>query len=132
MHESGQYLVAKFSGKISDSELRPAYENFYRDNDVPINLPELCDLSTADMDGWTHAGMATFATWVQDLFHARGETARKTAYFLPGLLGRSKVIIYETMMRDSAEITRTFSRLDDAVSWLMDSSPDSAVRIPTR
>jgi hypothetical protein len=68
----------------------------------------------------------------RELFRSRGETARKTAYFLPGLLGKSKVIIYETLMQDSPEITRTFSSMDEAVRWLLDSSPDSAVRVPTR
>jgi hypothetical protein len=76
--------------------------------------------------------MAAFVAWVQELFRERGETARKTAYFLPVLSAKSKIIMYETMMQDSAEITRTFSRLDDAVRWLLDPSPESAVRVPTR
>jgi hypothetical protein len=132
MHESGQYLVARFSGRISDGELRPAYESFYNSHDVPTNFPELCDLSKADMDGLTHRGLIAFAEWVQELLRLRGDTARKTAYFLPGLSGRSKVIIYETLMHESPEITRTFSKLDDAVRWLVDASPESAVRVPTR
>lgn len=132
MHESGQYLVARFSGHVSDGELRPAYEGFYNSHDVPTNFPELCDLSRANMDGLTHRGLISFAEWVQELLRVRGETARKTAYFLPGFPGRSKVIIYETLMHESPEITRTFSRLDEAVRWLIDPSPESAVRVPTR
>jgi hypothetical protein len=132
IHESGEYIVAKFRGKVTDSELRPAYEDFYKSHDVPNNFPELCDLSTADLSGLTQPGLTTFATWVQELFLRRGETARKTAYFLPGHLGRTKVIIYETLMVESPEITRTFSNLDAAVRWLADSSPESTVRIPTR
>jgi hypothetical protein len=132
IHESGKFMVARFSGKVCDGELRPAYEDFYNNNDVPTNFPELCDLSSADIDGLTNAGLSRFALWAQDLFRDRGETARKTAYFIPGFLGKSKVIIYETLMQDSPEITRTFSRLDDAMRWLIDPSPESAVRIPTR
>jgi len=132
IHESGKYMVASFSGYVTDSELRPAYEDFYRNHNVPTNFPELCDLSTAVLNGLTQPGLTSFAAWVQDLFRDRGETARKTAYFLPGILGRSKVIIYETLMQESPEITRTFSSLDDAVRWLVDPSPDSAVRVPTR
>ena len=132
IHESGKFMVAKFRGKVSDSELRPAYESFYEDNDVPINFPELCDLSTADMNGVTQPGLSAFAAWVQELFQRRGETARKTAYFLPGIFGRAPVIIYEVLMQDSPEITRTFPDREDAVRWLLDPSPESAVRIPTR
>jgi hypothetical protein len=132
IHESGKYMVAKFRGRVSDSELRPAYESFYAGHDIPINFPELCDLSTADMNHVTQPGLATFAAWVRDLFERRGETARKTAYFLPGLFGRAPVIIYEVLMQDSPEITRTFPNLDDAVRWLLDPSPESAVRVPTR
>jgi hypothetical protein len=125
-------MVALFTGYVTDSELQPAYESFYEDNDVPTNFPELCDLSTAVLNGLTQPGLATFAGWVQELFRKRGETARKTAYFLPGQLGKSKVIIYETLMQESPEITRTFSSREDAVRWLLDPSPDSAVRVPTR
>jgi len=130
--ESGKFMVAKFRGKVSDRELRPAYESFYADNEVPVNFPELCDLSTADMNGVTQPGLSVFAAWVKDLFHRRGETARKTAYFLPGIFGRAPVIIYEVLMQDSPEITRTFPDRDDAVRWLLDPSPESAVRVPTR
>jgi hypothetical protein len=132
IHESGRYMVARFTGYVTDSEMRPAYESFYKNHEVPVNFPELCDLSTAVLNGLTQPGLSTFAAWVQDLFRERGETARKTAYFLPGLLGKSKVIIYETLMQESPEITRTFSSMEDALRWLLDSSPGSAVREPTR
>lgn len=131
-HESGKFMVARYSGAVTNDELRPAYESFYAGNQVPVNFPELCDLSAADMSGVTQHGLTKFALWVQELFRIRGESARKTAYFLPGLPGRSKVIIYETLMRETPEITRTFTDLDDAIRWLADTSPASAVSIPTR
>jgi hypothetical protein len=129
---SGQFMVARFSGKVADGELRAAYEDFYRQHDVPLGFPKLCDLSAADLGGLTQRGLTSFAHWAQDLYHQRGETARKAAFILPGVLGRSKVIIYETLMQNSPEITRTFASRDDAVRWLVDPSPDSAVSVPTR
>ena len=80
----------------------------------------------------TQRGLTSFAQWAQDWYHQRGETTRKAAFILPGVLGRSKVIIYETLMQNSPEITRTFASREDAVRWLVDPSPDSAVRVPTR
>ena len=129
---SGQYMVARYSGRILDGELRATYEAFYREHDVPLGFPKLCDLSTADLGGLTQRGLTSFAEWARDHYHQRGETARKAAFILPGLLGRSKVIIYETLMQDSPEITRTFASREDAVRWLVDPSPDSAVSLPTR
>jgi hypothetical protein len=129
---SGQYMVSRFSGKITDGELRAAYEAFYREHDVPLGFPKLCDLSAADLGGLTQRGLTSFAEWAHELYHQRGETARKAAFILPGLLGRSKLIIYETLMQDSPEITRTFATKDEAVRWLVDPSPESAVRMPTR
>lgn len=129
---SGAYMEARFSGKVTDAELRSVHEDYYRDNAVPLNFPQLCDLSAADLGGLTQPGLTAFAFWAQDLYHRRRDTARKKALVLPGLLGKSKVIIYETLMQNSPEITRTFATRQDAVRWLLDPAPESAVRMPTR
>ena len=45
VHESDQYYVSKYEGRITDEELIPAYVAFYANNDVGTGLSELADIS---------------------------------------------------------------------------------------
>jgi hypothetical protein len=119
MHESGRYIVSVFRGKIGDAELRSAYEAFYAQVDVPRNTPELIDLSGADLSPMTHAGLVAFARWARELLHKRGDTVRKSAYYIPSQLGRSKLVIYEVLVQESPEVMQVFSRRDEALEWLL-------------
>ena len=130
--DSGRYLIASIRGRILASDLRTAYEAFYAGNDVPLNTGELVDLSAADLDSLTHESLTEFARWGEEFLRARGDTARKTAFYMPGLPGRSKLVIYEVLVQESPEITRTFSNREEAARWLTDPSADSATRKPTR
>lgn len=125
IHESGKYVVSTYTGRISDDEFRPAYDAFFAGNEVPVNTPELVDFSAADLSGVTHAGLDAFARWANDFLRGRGETARKSALYHPGLPGRSKLILFEVMMQDAPEIFRTFTRRDEAVRWLIEPAPVS-------
>jgi hypothetical protein len=119
MHESGKYMISTFRGAIHDNELIPPYEAFYAARKVPVNTPELTDLSAADLSALTRDGLAAMSQWGEKLMRSRGEIDKKTAIYLPSHLGRSKVVMYEVLAQGSPEIVRTFSKLQPAVDWLL-------------
>lgn len=131
-HDSGKFFVSTYIGSISDDELRPAYVEFFARNDVPVNTPEMVDLSAADLSNLTPAGLAVFARWAEDFLRSRGEVAWKSARYIPGHPGRSKLVILEVQMQESPLISRTFSDWDEAVRWLTDPAPASLTTHPTR
>ena len=132
IHDSGKYFVSTYRGKVFDADLRPAYEQFFAANDVPLNTPELVDLSSADLSNLTPAGLAVFARWAEDFLRNRGEVAWKSARYIPGHPGRSKLVILEVQMQESPLISRSFSDWDEAVRWLTDPAPASLTTHPTR
>lgn len=123
MHESGRYMIATFRGKIRDDELIPPYEAFYASTAVPVNTPELVDLSAADLSALTRDGLAALSRWGEQLMKGRGELDKKSAIYLPANLARSKVVIYEVLAQGSPEIVRTFPKLQPAVDWLLGEAP---------
>jgi len=129
---AGRYIETRFVGVIQDSDILEAYEGFYERNAVPLNLGELCDFVGADLRQVTQPGLARFAVWLQDLYDTRGESLRRTAYLMPGIQFRSKLVMFESMMMGTPEITRTFTRREEAIAWLLDSSAETATMVPTR
>lgn len=118
LHESGLYVVAVYRGRISDDEIIPAYESFYAGTPVRVNIPELVDLSAADLSALTREGLAAVVRWGEQLMKKRGELEKRTAVYIPAGMAKSKVVIYEVLAQGSPEIVQTFSKLQPAVEWL--------------
>lgn len=119
IHESGQYCISKYEGKITDEELIPAYFAFYANNDVAVGLPELADLSLADYSRLSHIGLLGLAYWSDRLLQKRGISAKKTAIYLSAGRDTTNALIYEVWKKGSPEIVRIFEDKDEAVRWLM-------------
>jgi hypothetical protein len=118
LHESGLYMMSVYRGRIRDEEIIPAYEAFYVSTPVPVNIPELVDLSAADLSALTREGLAALVRWGERLMTSRGELGKKTAVYVPAGMARSKVVIYEVLAQGSPEIVQTFTKPQPAVDWL--------------
>lgn len=118
MHESGQYYVSKYAGRLSNEELIPAYVTFYANNDVAAGLPELADITQADISGITPAGLIGLARWAELFHQQRGEAEKKTAIYVPSLTNDHMAHIYRVWTSGSPEVVSIFDNRDEAVRWL--------------
>lgn len=118
LRESGRYVTSAYRGRILDEEIIPAYEAFYASTAVRVDIPELVDLSAADLSALTREGLAAVVRWGEQLMIRRGELGKKTAVYVPAGMARSKVVIYEVLAQGSPEIVRTFTKLQPAIDWL--------------
>ena len=119
IHESKQFIIAKYEGKVTDAELIPAYANFFAQHACYAALPELSDISSADLSGVSHRGLTELATWTAQFFNDHGIKSSKTAmYNPPGENYKSQAVIYEAWTVGSPENCRTFASREEAIRWL--------------
>lgn len=120
VHESNQYVISLFEGKITDAGLVPAFESFYSKDATYASLPELADWSKADFSAVTHQGMTGLATWAEKFLEDHGIKASKTAlYNPPGENYKSHCLIYEAWTVGSPENCKTFANREAAIRWLI-------------
>ncbi len=119
LHESKQYIIAKYEGKVTDAELIPAYADFLAQDAAYASLPELSDISSADLSGVSHRGLTELAKWSEQFFLDHGVKASKTAmYNPPGANYKSQAVIYEAWTVGSPENCKTFANREEAIRWL--------------
>lgn len=117
--ETDDFYIARYEGKIRDSELVASYRDFFIQDLKRVKIPELADFSHADFSEVTSEGLWRLAQWGRDFLENQGVLEHKTAVYAPGYsASKPMAVIYDVFSTDSPEVVRFFEDRDEAVRWL--------------
>ncbi|MEX0322971.1 MAG: hypothetical protein AB3N63_12480 [Puniceicoccaceae bacterium] len=119
VHESGEFFIATYVGKIAANETIPAYENYYATEKDSFFLNQLVDLSKADLTEISHEELTKLASWSRNLHLERG-ARKRTAIYVPESNRSAHALVYEFMSEGSLEHVMVFTSKEEAVAWLME------------
>ena len=117
-HESGQYYLSEWQGRITDDELVPAYNAFNTSDEWSPDLYELADLTRADLSQVTHQGLIRLANSEAKFLSHQGVSHKRAAVIVSPDASATEAIIYDVWSSGSAEQVKIFRSQHEAVRWL--------------
>ena len=121
-NNASNYYLSEWIGKITDTELLPAYSAYAESEIWESGMRQLIDLSKADLSEVTSAGLALLAQWEKSLHSREGTKAVKTAFIAPENFNFGMARIYQAKASFSPEEVRIFRDKEKAVRWLTEDS----------
>ena len=116
VHPDDGYYLAKFVGKISDSEMLNDFRRFFSGDKWIPGLNELADISEADVTGITADGVNKLAMLIENIFQQYG-ISPKVAVYAPHDLPYGLARMY-SVSAEKFETHDVFRDLDEAKAWL--------------
>ena len=122
LNPDANYVVATFSGVVTDEDVMDAYVTFYEGSEWVPGTNELVDLSDADVTPITVEGLVSLADYTESVFRMHHVQNLKTAIYAPGDLPFGLARMYSSLAASSPEKIRVFRRIYDAEEWLTGNS----------
>lgn len=115
--EDEGYFITKLSGDISDEDYIHAYRQFYKSDSWNPSLNEIVDLSNANLEKVTEAGMKELSLIIYKLYEDYG-VALKMAIYAADKLPRELALKFQTIFKDLPQEIGIFNSMDLAKSWV--------------
>jgi len=118
LDRSRNRLVATYTGRVTDEELLSAWRRYYEGGDWAPGVPELNDLSAADVTAVSSSAIQALAEYVTEFLQARNAGPVKVAVYAPDALPFGLGRMYEALASASPESVGVFRDLSQAEAWL--------------
>ena len=122
LNPKSNYVLAKFFGVLTDTDVMDAYVTFYEGGKWIPGTNELVDLSEADVSPITVDGLVSLADYTEKFFRQHNVENQKTAIYAPGDLPFGLARMYSSLAASSPEKIRVFRSFYDAEGWLESNS----------
>jgi len=116
IHASEGFYIAEYVGLITDAGLLSDYESLFSGDEWSPEMNELADLSRADFDEITTAGLYKLVSLVEEVSKRHG-TVPRVAVYAPHDLPYGLARIYSASAEKFGN-NRVFRDLDEAKAWL--------------
>ncbi|HKK19482.1 MAG TPA: hypothetical protein VJ952_12465 [Opitutales bacterium] len=114
------YLLATYTGRISEDELLASYRAFFDASGSTTEFRELCDLSDCDMSEITLDTLKQLSGLVREFCARNAIEVAKRACYVPREINHSIMKLYSSASKESVEETRVFSDREAAIRWLIE------------
>lgn len=122
------YFVSSWRGRLTASELRRTYLDFFDSGRWTSSLNELVDLRHIDASALTTDEIMLFSKWSKTVYADRGITTTYTAIYAPDDLPFGLSRVYEGWAEGSPENIEIFRSLEAARNWVTSAARDTAVK----
>ncbi len=116
------YLIATYTGKISDEELLDSWKELYDGDNRIVGLNILDDLSQADVTSVTADGIKRLASYASAVYAMHKIHSVKNAVYAPDPLPFGLARMYDAMAMESASSIEVFQSIQEAESWLKETT----------
>lgn len=116
-HDDG-YLIATYTGKISDEELLASWKEFFQGEKWIPGLNELANLSQADLSGISAGGLQSLVSYANTIYAKYNIRSVKIAIYAPKPLHFGLARMYEAMTYKYPQSAQVFRSIQEAVSWM--------------
>jgi hypothetical protein len=122
-HDDG-YLIATYTGRISDEEMLASWKGFFQGNNWVPGLNELIDLSQADLNGITTNGLEQLVNDAKTVYEKHNIHSVRIAVYAPENLHYGIARMYEALTFDYPQSADVFRSRQEAESWLKETTKD--------
>ena len=118
------YLIAAYSGRISDEEMLASWKGFFQGEMWVPGLNELIDLSQADLNGITANGLEQLVNYAKTVYEEHDIHSVKIAVYAPENIHYGIARMYEALTFNNPQSADVFRSIQEAKSWLKETTTD--------
>jgi hypothetical protein len=120
----GGYLIAAYTGKISDEEMLASWKGFFQGEKWVPGLNELIDLSQADLNGITANGLEQLIDYAKTVYEKHNIHSVRIAVYAPENIHYGLARMYEALTFDYPQSADVFRSIKEAESWLKEKTEE--------
>jgi hypothetical protein len=118
------YLIAAYTGRISDEEMLASWKGFFQGGKWVPGLNELIDLSQADLTDITADGIEQLIDYAKTVYEKYNIPSVRIAVYAPENIHYGIARMYEALTFDSPQSADVFRSIQEAESWLKKTTKD--------
>ena len=118
------YLIAAYTGRISDEEMLASWKGFFKGEKWVPGLNELIDLSQADLSDITAEGLEQLINYAKTVYEKNHIHSVRIAVYAPENIHYGLARMYEALTFDSPQSANVFRSIQEAESWLKEKTAE--------